>query len=130
MAVDELLRRTRKASLPPLAVGLGIYLPATTTLPVVAGAIAGWMYNRWATASAQSERAKQFGVLVASGLIVGESLFGVLLAGLIVSTNKPEPLALVGDGFATASLILGGLAFALVLGGLYWWTSRISQRPA
>jgi putative OPT family oligopeptide transporter len=130
VVVDELLRRTRKASLPPLAVGLGIYLPATTTLPVVVGAIAGWMYNRWATASAQSERAKQFGVLVASGLIVGESLFGVLLAGLIVSTNKPEPLALVGDGFATASLILGGLAFAVVLAGLYWWTSRISQRPA
>jgi hypothetical protein len=69
-------------------------------------------------------------VLVASGLIVGESLFGVLLAGLIVSTNKPEPLALAGDGFATASLILGGLAFAVVLAGLYWWTSRISQRPA
>jgi putative OPT family oligopeptide transporter len=130
VAVDELLRRTRKASLPPLAVGLGIYLPASTTLPVVVGAIAGWTYNRWAATSAASERAKQFGVLVASGLIVGESLFGVLLAGLIVSTNKPEPLALVGDGFATASLILGGFAFIAVLGGLYWWTSRLSQRPA
>ncbi len=77
-----------------------------------------------------SERAKQFGVLVASGLIVGESLFGVLLAGLIVSTNKAEPLALVGDGFTTPSLILGPFAFAVVLGGLYWWTSRLSQRPA
>ena len=101
VAVDELLRHTRRASLPPLAVGLGIYLPASTTLPVVVGAIAGWTYNRWATTSAASERAKQFGVLVASGLIVGESLFGVLLAGLIVSTNKAEPLALVGDGFTT-----------------------------
>ncbi len=54
----------------------------------------------------------------------------MLLAGLIVSTNKAEPLALVGDGFAAASSILGGLAFAVVLGGLYWWTSRVSQRPA
>jgi putative OPT family oligopeptide transporter len=130
VAVDELLRHTRRASLPPLAVGLGIYLPASTTLPVVVGAIAGWTYNRWATTSAASERAKQFGVLVASGLIVGESLFGVLLAGLIVSTNKAEPLALVGDGFTTPSLILGPFAFAVVLGGLYWWTSRLSQRPA
>ncbi|HEY1882838.1 MAG TPA: oligopeptide transporter, OPT family [Candidatus Cybelea sp.] len=130
VAVDELLRRTKKAALPPLAVGLGIYLPASTTLPVVVGAIAGWLYNRWATTCSHSGRAKQLAVLVASGLIVGESLFGVLLAGLIVSTNKPEPFALVGDGFATASAILGGLAFAVVLGGLYWWTSRVSQRPA
>ena len=130
VAFDELLRRTKKASLPPLAVGLGIYLPASTTLPVVVGAIAGWIYNRWAATSSQSERAKQFGVLVASGLIVGESLFGVLLAGLIVSSNKAEPLALAGDGFATAASILGGLGFAVVLAGLYWWTSRLSQRPA
>jgi putative OPT family oligopeptide transporter len=130
VAVDELLRRTKKgAALPPLAVGLGIYLPATTTLPVVAGAVTGWLYNRWAATTPQSERAKQFGVLVASGLIVGESLFGVLLAGLIVSTGKAEPLALVGDNFATGSLAIGGLAFVIVLGALYRATSRLSQRP-
>ena len=48
VAVDELLRRRRARRLPPLAVGLGIYLPASTTAPVVIGAILGWVYNRWA----------------------------------------------------------------------------------
>ncbi|HEY2474593.1 MAG TPA: oligopeptide transporter, OPT family [Candidatus Cybelea sp.] len=130
VAIDELLRTTRRAALPPLAVGLGIYLPASTTLPVVAGAVAGWLYNRWAANSAHGDRARQLGVLVASGLIVGESLFGVLLAGLIVSTGKAEPLALVSEGFAPAAVAIGAVAFAVVLGGLYWWTSRLSQRPA
>ncbi|MBV9233635.1 MAG: oligopeptide transporter, OPT family, partial [Candidatus Eremiobacteraeota bacterium] len=78
VATDELLR-LRRLALPPLAVGLGIYLPASTTAPVVVGAILGWAYNRWAGRLADAERAKQLGVLVASGLIVGESLFGVLL---------------------------------------------------
>ena len=77
-----------------------------------------------------SERAKQIGVLVASGLIVGESLFGVLLAGLIVSTGEGRAARAGGRRFHDALVVLGAFAFAVVLGGLYWWTSRLSQRPA
>src|SRR5579863_2634747 len=87
VAADETLR-ARNLALPPLAVGLGIYLPASTTAPVVAGAILGWAYNRWAAGRPQPDRARQLGVLVASGLIVGESIFGVLLAGLIVFSGN------------------------------------------
>ena len=36
---------------------------------------------------------------MASGLIVGESLFGVVVAALIVVTGNASPLAVVGDGF-------------------------------
>ncbi|MGA2760446.1 MAG: oligopeptide transporter, OPT family [Candidatus Cybelea sp.] len=129
VAVDELLRKTKGAALPPLAVGLGIYLPASTTAPVVAGAVIGWLYNRWA-AREGNDRAKQIGVLVASGLIVGESLFGVLLAGLIVSTGRAEPLALVGDAFANASTALGAAAFVLVVGGLFRWAGALSRSCA
>ena len=34
-------------------------------------------------------------MLVASGMIVGESLFGVINAGLIVAANRDAPLAVV-----------------------------------
>jgi putative OPT family oligopeptide transporter len=129
VAVDELLRTTKRAALPPLAVGLGIYLPASTTAPVVAGAVIGWLYNRWA-ARAGSDRAKQIGVLIASGLIVGESLFGVLLAGLIVSTGRAEPLALVGDAFTNASTALGAGAFVVVVGALFRWAGTLSRSCA
>lgn len=129
VAVDETLRVAGSWRLPPLAVGLGIYLPPSTTAPVVLGAIAGWAYNRWAARQTDPEQAKQLGVLLASGLIVGESLFGVLLAGVIVASGKATPFALVGDGFAHAANVIGTLAFLLVLAGLYRWIGRLS-RPA
>ncbi|MGA8098539.1 MAG: oligopeptide transporter, OPT family [Candidatus Cybelea sp.] len=126
VAIDELLRARKGLALPPLAVGLGIYLPVSTTAPVVLGAILGWAYNRWAAGQPNAERAKQLGVLVASGLIVGESLFGVFLAALIVFSGRPEPLGLVGDAFAPAATAIGAVAFALALIGLFAWLSRIS----
>jgi putative OPT family oligopeptide transporter len=118
VAIDEALRK-RKLALPPLAVGLGIYLPVATTAPVVLGAILGWGYNRWALRQRDAQRAKQLGVLVASGLIVGESLFGVFLAGLIVFSGNASPLGLVGDSFETAANVIGAVAFAAVLTALF-----------
>jgi hypothetical protein len=101
--------------LPPLAVGLGIYLPMEATLPVVVGAIIGWIYNR----GVRSERAERLGVLVASGMIVGESLFGVLNAGLIVAFNKDAPLAVVGPSFPATGAAVVGFAGLILL--LYGW---------
>jgi hypothetical protein len=69
-------------------------------------------------------------VLLASGLIVGESLFGVLLAGLIVVSGKGEPLAVVGDGFTHIAEILGVIVFAIVTAALYRWTAQNGRRPA
>lgn len=129
VAADELLR-LRGRALPPLAVGLGIYLPVSTTAPVVLGAILGWAYNRWAAGQPQAERLKQLGVLVASGLIVGESLFGVLLAALIVLSGKATPLAVVGDAFASAAAVIGPLAFALALAALFVSIGRIASFSA
>jgi putative OPT family oligopeptide transporter len=130
IAVDELLGASKRLRLPPLAVGIGIYLPASTTAPVVLGALLGWAYNRWANGIPQGETAKRLGVLLASGLIVGESLFGVLLAGIIVASGKESPLALVGDSFATPATVVGGIAFVVVGLGLYLWVARLARRPA
>jgi putative OPT family oligopeptide transporter len=116
--LDELLRLGRLLRLPPLAVGLGIYLPMEATLPVVVGAIIGWIYNR----SVRSQRAERLGVLIASGMIVGESLFGVLNAGLIVAAGKDAPLAVVGDSFPATPVAIIGFAGLIVL--LYGWLGR------
>src|SRR5262249_45751320 len=102
----------------PLAVGLGIYLPMEATLPVVVGAIIGWIYNR----SVRGERAERLGVLIASGMIVGESLFGVINAGLIVAAGKDAPLAVVGDSFPATPVAVVAFAGLLVL--LYGWLGR------
>jgi putative OPT family oligopeptide transporter len=126
VAIDELLRK-RGHALPPLAVGLGIYLPASTTAPVVIGAIAGWLYNRWAARCAQPERMKQAGVLIASGFIVGESLFGVVLAGLIVFSGRPEPLGVMPPNFVQMATFLGPVCFAATIILLLRWAGARSQ---
>ena len=126
--LDEVLRRTTKhAHLSPLAVGLGIYLPTSATLMVVVGAIAGALYDRRAERSARPEAAKQLGVLLASGMIVGEGLVGVLIAGIVAF--KLIPLSLVGDDFAAGPAVwIGGVAFVLAVLLLYRWVEGLARR--
>ncbi len=124
--IDIVLRRVSRASLPPLAVGLGIYLPSSVTLMVSVGSVIGWFYDRRAARTANPEGSRQLGVLLASGLMVGESLIGVLLAALVVFSGKGAPLALVGDDFATAGKWLGGLCFTAAVVVLYRWLNRLS----
>jgi len=132
--VDEILRRvTGKTSLPPLAVGLGIYLPTSTTLMVVVGAVVGAFFDSRAERGRNAEGAKQLGVLLASGLIVGESLLAVLYALLIAFAdqlgfkNPGAPLTLVGEGFAMPALIIGGLVFAAIVAATYLWAARAAR---
>jgi putative OPT family oligopeptide transporter len=127
IAIDEGLRKAGLA-FPPLAVGLGIYLPAGTITPIVLGAVVGHFYNRWAKSTQSPEGTQRLGILLASGLIVGESLVGVLLAAIIVASGKGTPLALVGDSFAVPSNVLGGLGFIAVTAALYGSIGRLSQR--
>ena len=85
-------------------------------------------YNNKAKLAVQPDRAERLGTLVASGLIVGESLFGVLNAGLIVAFNSDAPIALVGEDFAPAKL-LGLVAFASLVFALYrWMLGRTARR--
>ncbi len=119
IAVDGLLGRSGRMRLPPLAIGLGIYLPMQATLPVVIGAVTGYYYDAFADRTARPEFARRMGVLMATGMIVGESLFGVLYAGIVVASGNSSPFALVGDGFATPALIGGGIIFFVVIGLLY-----------
>ena len=62
---------------------------------------------------------------MASGLIVGESIWGVLNAGLIVGFSKDAPLALVPDDFVLAPW-LGALGFIGAIFYLYRWMLRRS----
>jgi putative OPT family oligopeptide transporter len=127
IAADETLRRvSRSAHLSPLAVGLGIYLPTQSTLMVVVGAMVGWYYDRRAQRASNPEATKRLGVLLASGMIVGEGLVGVLIAAFVAFSGKDFPLALVGDEFADhAAVWIGSGVFALTVFLLYRWAARM-----
>jgi len=121
--IDQLLKRTTKnLVLPPLAVGMGIYLPPVIQTPLVVGAILGYLLNRHLrnTGGSNAEAAGlRRGTLFASGLIVGESIVGVLLAGVIVLSvsngGDENPLAMVGSDFADTAEMLGLAVFFALL---------------
>lgn len=124
IVADVLLRKRGTGALPPLAVGLGIYLPPTIGMTLVLGALLGWLIQRairrygerngkdWVAA------AQERGLLLASGLIVGESLMGLALAAVIGFSGSDAPLALVGHGFAPG-MWLGLVAFAALFAFFY-----------
>lgn len=117
--INEVLSKTGKFSLPPLAVGMGMYLPASLTLVIPIGALLGYLYNKWADKQANAERTKRMGVLMATGLIVGESLFGVLNAGIIAATSDSSALAVVGEDFEKTAQWIGLALFVVLVGMVY-----------
>src|SRR2546423_1377661 len=129
--LDEVLRRTTKhMHVPPLAVGLGIYLPTQSTLMIVVGAIVGWVFDRRADRTRKPEATKQLGVLLASGLIVGEGILGVVISAIVVFSGKDAPLSVVGPAYETAGIIIGGAAFVVIGFVLYRWIlGMASARP-
>jgi putative OPT family oligopeptide transporter len=123
---DEILGALKKLRIPPLAVGIGIYLPMSATFAVIIGAIISHWYDGRTRTMANPDRAQRLGTLVASGLIVGESIWGVINAGLIVGFSKDAPIALVPEDFALAQWI-GALGFIGVIIWLYGWMLRRSR---
>ena len=122
IAIDEFLRKTKRGGLPPLAVGMGIYLPMALTLLVPIGALLGWFYDRWALRTSNAEFAQRMGVLLATGLIVGESIMGVVYASIVAATQNDAPFALVAEN--AWAVPLGLAVFAIVILGFYAWTRR------
>ena len=64
------------------------------------------------------------GVLAATGLIVGESLFGVLFAGIVAGSGTDAPLAVVGADFEHIATFTGAIGFIAIIYWLYARTKR------
>ena len=129
--VDEILTHTSRFALPPLAAGMGMYLPMSLTLIIPLGALLGYFYNKWADrddAAAGIDRKKRLGVLLATGMIVGESLYGVVFAGFVAGTGNEDPFALFSGFGATAAQIIGAVVFLGVVAWAYRWTQKVSAR--
>ncbi|VBB09478.1 opt oligopeptide transporter protein [Lucifera butyrica] len=143
IVIDLLLKKnSAKYCLPPLAVGMGIYLPPTLEMPLVIGAVMSYFVYRYLRNRAierdpknveqDVENCNRHGVLFASGLIVGESLMGVIIAIIIVfsvtSGGSDSPLILVGKDFAPTADWLGlGVFIALIAAFVYRVVSVKSQ---
>ncbi|WGE56773.1 OPT family oligopeptide transporter [Actinobacillus equuli] len=126
--IDTLLKKASagRLGLPTLAVGIGIYLPPVVNVPLIIGALLSWLVNRHIQRHAKrsgkdveaaSKKAERYGTLFAAGLIVGESLVGVLLAfviaGSVTSGGSDAPLALNLENWDGMAELLGLTLFVI-----------------
>src|SRR4051794_23213012 len=135
--IDEVLKRVsnKRLHLPPLAIGMGIYLPLEADLLIPFGAVLGWFYNRWAMSSRSPAFAERMGVLMATGLIVGESLMGVVYAFAVAGAERAgsaDSAGVFGLVPAYSAVMLVSLVvFSAAIAALYFWTKgRSSDAPA
>jgi hypothetical protein len=102
-----------------MLIAVGMYLPPQTTGAIFLGgclkALVDWRARRSQLNAEQAARVDGTGTLVASGLIAGESLTGVMLAGLV----------LVLSDFSSIASSLGLPSLAWVEGPAGAWTSLV-----
>jgi len=89
---------------PVLAVAVGVYLPLGLSVPIFIGGVIAWLVKRQSASApaALRQQRENTGMLLASGLITGEALMGVLIA-IIAAFVMPLP-------------VIGGFGLAPVLG--------------
>lgn len=108
--------------IPSLTFAIGLYLPVTTSASLILGGLVSWWPHRTTTADPtlpNQERATLF----ASGLIAGDALMGIGIAGLVVS-GLDQALAVRTAGDGALEDILTLLPFV----ALAWGLVRIARK--
>ena len=99
-----------------MLISMGMYLPFNTTFAIFMGGLIKFIVDKSAEKKCANEQettiVENTGLLLASGLVAGEALMGIILAALVVA--QVDLQAIVGlvdfDGFWW----LGVLVFALL----------------
>ena len=105
----------------PMLVAVGMYLPFETTFAIFLGGVfrfAGdWLAKRRGFNPAQKARVENAGVLTASGLIVGESLLGLVWAGIVAVAkvrNWTIPQIFADPSYLFGLVVMAGLAALMI----------------
>jgi putative OPT family oligopeptide transporter len=101
----------------PMLISVGMYLPFNTTFAIFVGGVIKYIVDKiaeWKSADEKDkERVENTGLLLASGLVAGEALTGILLAGLVVMNINLKTLVGLPKDFS-GFWWLGVLVFVLL----------------
>jgi uncharacterized oligopeptide transporter (OPT) family protein len=117
----------------PMLVAVGMYLPFDTSSAIFVGGLLQWMVSRRTRNAGDAEKAKveERGTLLASGLIAGEAIMGILLAVTFVAGIPSFTRLLTGaDSFGFYGEWGGPLsviAFAAIAWVLVWLPTRTAS---
>ncbi len=107
---------------PVLAVAVGVYLPLGLSVPIfIGGIIAHVLKKKSAKLDEKSKQTKESsGLLLASGLITGEALMGVLVAVAAVSLQGMVP-------YFSGISVAGWCGFAVFVAVTYYMYNKIQR---
>jgi putative OPT family oligopeptide transporter len=122
--IDE-IAKNYDTRLPVLAVGLGIYLPMSTTVPVMIGGFLSYFiqrqlnkrYDQRLDNQLKGAAHRQRGLLLACGVVAGASIMGVVLAIPFAIKQSSDALKIMPDSLAPFAGVLSIGVTAL----LCWW---------
>lgn len=106
-----------------LTVAVGIYLPIHVSTPIMIGGLVRWFIERMSRKDEQLLKARiETGTLLASGLIAGESLIGVIIAVLIwMNVNIPGSTLIQNNWIP--------LLVFLIVTMILTWSTLASKKP-
>lgn len=114
----------------PMLFSVGMYLPLETTFAIFTGGVIRWFMDRVRDKrgfnDAQKARVENAAVLIASGLIAGEALMGLVKAGFNLANR---PIASVYSFFEQPSWSLGLIMLGLLAALMILWPLRKAGRP-
>ena len=100
-----------------LSFAIGLYLPVSTSTGVIFGGLLAYFAERSSRTRGTDEPSKR-GTLLASGIVAGDALMGIVLAGLLVAFSGKNPLDLrtlpEGPNLLEDTLTLGAYALLCV----------------
>jgi putative OPT family oligopeptide transporter len=99
----------------PMLFSVGMYLPLETTFAIFAGGVIRWLMernrNKRGYNDAQKARVENAAVLIASGLIAGEALMGMVKAGFSLGDM---PLSKIFHVFEEPPMVAGLIVLVLI----------------
>jgi len=114
----------------PMLIAVGMYLPFSSTAAIFVGGLIKWLIDRNTAkknlSDEQKTKAQNTGILLASGLIAGESLMAVILAFVVLGLNVS------GSSFSLANLSPGSTAWLgiAIFAVLYYTLVNVPMKNA
>jgi putative OPT family oligopeptide transporter len=128
--LDNIQERRNSYRLPVLAIAVGLYLPFELDSAIWVGGVIALLVSRYqnrhrAQAGGSLEEATQrsdhTGLLLASGLITGEALIGIILAIPVAITGSTNVFALIENP-------IGSLPGLIVVGLVCFWLYKLASK--
>ncbi|MBT7310384.1 oligopeptide transporter, OPT family [bacterium] len=116
------------SGIPMLAFALGMYLPISINLPVLFGAFVAWLVGKTGKNKKEKEARQGQGILIASGLMAGAAIFGIITAILRQpALGGPIQYLSFGKEFIMKESSSGGGMFLTEGAHIAWYEGGLGQ---